>query len=394
MSSLAARRPATRAPRNCVSLPALLHAFGAEALDLQEPEHGKQIVHMAAFHRVQPLLHRALHDAAVELAPPAQRELDEAVRENLFRNLNLCRELLRVVQRLREAGILALPFKGPALSAMLWGSPELRQSVDLDVLALPEQLRRALPLVASLGYKPLLDLANGELARHMRIASELQFDRSDSQVLLELQWRIARRCNAISLEVPELWTRLQRQTFCGEQIAALSPEDLLLVLCVHGWRHAWSRLAWVADVAQLVCVSEIDWEVVWRRAEEHSLRRITQIGLALAHRQLGVAAPGIEERIAHDATIARLVTDITARQRRCEETGDNDWHRFTLAARDSSGDRLRQLTLFTFGSGLGEREVVHLPRALAPFYFLVRAGRLTARAARLFSPTPGKGGRG
>src|SRR5262249_24200739 len=95
------------------------------------------MVKLARSHGLLPLLHRALSEADAPIAEPARRELEEAARRTLFRDMNLCRELVRVIEALRAAAVVALPFKGPALSAMLWGAPELPQSVDLDVLVLP-----------------------------------------------------------------------------------------------------------------------------------------------------------------------------------------------------------------------------------------------------------------
>ena len=48
-----------------------------------------------------------------------------------------------------------LPLKGPLLAQMLYGSPGLRQSGDLDLLVRRKDFERAQVLLKDLGFQPL-----------------------------------------------------------------------------------------------------------------------------------------------------------------------------------------------------------------------------------------------
>lgn len=89
----------------------------------------------------------------------------------------------------------------------------------------------------------------------------------------------------------------------------LCPEDLLILLCVHGSKHAWEQLKWVCDVAELVRRRPaLDWSRVLFQAGEWRCRRLVLLGLAMAHSLFDTAVPRtILQEIEADADIPILV---------------------------------------------------------------------------------------
>ena len=64
------------------------------------------------------------------------------------------------------------------------------------------------------------------------------------------------------------WPERRTVTVAGAEVPNLSPEKTLLVLCMHGSKHAWSRLIWICDVAQLLAACPgLDWNKVNREAK-------------------------------------------------------------------------------------------------------------------------------
>ena len=56
------------------------------------------------------------------------------------RSLRQTGHLLRIVERLREAGVDAMPYKGPVWAQCLYGDVSLRAWQDLDLVAPHDQL--------------------------------------------------------------------------------------------------------------------------------------------------------------------------------------------------------------------------------------------------------------
>jgi hypothetical protein len=62
-------------------------------------------------------------------------------------------ELVRVLKFFAEAGIPAIPLKGPALAQALHGDSSLRTYVDLDILVPRSMVGRAFDLLRPGGYE-------------------------------------------------------------------------------------------------------------------------------------------------------------------------------------------------------------------------------------------------
>ena len=78
--------------------------------------------------------------------------------------------------------------------------------------------------------------------------------RQDEKVLVELHWAITSWTFFFPLNPEHLWERLETGSLEGTPVRTLAPEDLLLILCVHGAKHYWSKLGWICDVAELLRV--------------------------------------------------------------------------------------------------------------------------------------------
>jgi hypothetical protein len=89
---------------------------------------------------------------------------------------------------------------------------------------------------------------------------------------------------------------------------SLSPEDGLLVLCVHGSKELWSKLQWIVDVAGYVRAHpQLDWTDVVRQAEAQGCRRMLAVGLMLGQSLLDAAVPAnVLEDLSTDRAAATL----------------------------------------------------------------------------------------
>ena len=70
------------------------------------------------------------------------------------------------------------------------------------------------------------------------------------------------------------------------------PENLLIVLCVHGSKHAWEQLKWICDIAELVRTHpDLQWEHMLASASDLRCRRMVLLGLSLARQWYEVDLP-------------------------------------------------------------------------------------------------------
>ena len=242
------------------------------------------LIQTALRHKLMPLLYRHLRDLGFELIPESSRErLKSLFHTNARRNIFIATELFRVLNLLRENGIPAIPYKGLVLAAALYGDPGLRQIGDLDFLVRRQDVPKARDLLLSLGYRSQDELPPGQEAAYLRSQSEYNLVHPDRVLLAELHWAISPKHFSFSFNTASLWERVGSTTLLDVEVPDLAPEDLLLILCVHGAKHLWERLEWICGVAELVRMNpELPWGQMMESATHTVSRRVVLLGLTLA----------------------------------------------------------------------------------------------------------------
>ena len=332
----------------------------------------------AKFHGLIPVLSPRLLRQITSVPERVRFELQQASRSALEGTLALSGELVRVLRNLNAAHVECIPFKGPALAAELWGNFTLRQSMDIDLLVRPAHVGQAVEVLRGCGYTPEADWK-----RLFPRAVELQLKKAGMPPL-ELQWGIAPKCFAIDLELDACWQRARRAEFGGQPTMAFAPEDLMLILSIHGWKHAWNRLLWIADVARLLRKSTaLDWTALSARARTSGTESILLLGALLAQKLFGVMLPDkIAGRVLSARQITSLADESISYMQGLIQPTYIGWHRYMLLARERRIDRIRHVSRFLLTPGLGDWDTVRLPKFVTPLYRLVRLARVGQVAAQ------------
>src|SRR5713226_4488948 len=197
-----------------------------------------EVIRLAEHHGVFPLAARNLielgrvkdgHGLPLEV----ERSLRSAYEENLRRSLWFAAELARIMQHFERWQLRALPYKGPALAQSLYRDLGLRSFSDLDFLISPADFERAKRALAEIGYRPSGEFTAAAERLWLRTGYERSFDSAAGKNLVELQWALLPHFYAVDLDVDDLLARAGRTVFGGCKVPCLSPEDSLLMLCVH-----------------------------------------------------------------------------------------------------------------------------------------------------------------
>src|ERR1051326_440923 len=210
---------------------------------------------LARRHSIVPLVYVQLdHGPPEVLAKFKQHYI-----ENSARNTVLAAELCRLINLFSNAGIDAIPYKGPALALFAYGNIALRRFVDLDVIVKKADVAKACEILLNEGYTPSKSLSPAQQELLLRTQHNIQFSRDNHRLLLELHWEVAPHLFASTVNGERLWQDLITLDLNGTPVKTFSAEDLLFALCVHGSRHLWERLGWICDVAELLTRHTLDW---------------------------------------------------------------------------------------------------------------------------------------
>ncbi len=251
-----------------------------------------------------------------ELNSPAPPDIRETLREWERRQtvfaLSLIAEMFRLLGRLAGLGIEALVTKGPALSVRCYGEPGRRQYGDLDLIVRDKDIRRSTEAMIALGYTPTVPLSAIQASK---FPGEYAFHKPGTQLLVEFHTERTFRYHPRRLPIEELFERCAYVAIDGREIPALSIEDELVLICVHGAKHFWERLMWIGDVGALVSKKNaVDWDRARAAAREVGAERILRLGLRLAMDVVGAELPEqVAAQVRSDSVVARLATQITKR---------------------------------------------------------------------------------
>src|SRR5713226_3756143 len=197
-----------------------------------------EVLRLAEYHGVLPLAARNLIEHGRDLPPEVERSLRSAYEANLRRSLWFAAELARIMEHFERRQLRALPYKGAVLAQSLYRDPGLRSFSDLDFLISSADFDRAKQALAEIGYRPSATLnpaIESPAAERLwlRTGYECSFDSAAGKNLVELQWALLPHFYAVDLDVDDLLARAGRTVVGGYEVPSLSPEDSLLVLCLH-----------------------------------------------------------------------------------------------------------------------------------------------------------------
>jgi hypothetical protein len=287
------------------------------------------VVSTLASHGLVPLAYRHFVAGDSALPPSLHAELSVEFRRHACSRFYFARSLRAILNVLDARGIAARPFKGPALAIQLYGNFAMRQYGDLDVLVMPSQMDAAVDALAAEGLvecPPPLDPAQERYLRRTRHSLELRL--ADGNTLVEMHWAVADRFHGVDLDVGWLMQEPQTIDLLGRRTLAIGGDRLLLALCLHGAKHLWERLIWLAEIAALIQTDRsIDWARAFRIADRIDLGRSFRACLLLVREHFGVAPPPLWSRALDvDPDAHRLASALDAR----------------LCAPDAGRDRLRE----------------------------------------------------
>ena len=277
---------------------------------LARAANGPRLLELAAEHGILASLAARLGKMDGDSVPRETRQaLLDGQRAQNFVTLRMTAELFRILDQFASAGIGALVVKGPVLAVRAYGDPAMRSYGDLDLLVRRRDIRRATELMIASGYQPAVPLRAIDAGK---IPGQYLFSKPDSRLLIELHNDFTLRYFPRRLPLERFFERQIRVQLDSREVPALSVEDELVLICVHGAKHLWERLMWIADVAALVSrQSNLDWERAAVSAREVGAERMLRVGLQLAATLLKARMPdAVLAKVNSDRAAARLANQI------------------------------------------------------------------------------------
>jgi hypothetical protein len=345
-----------------------------------------EVLRVGEEHSMLPTLFVRLVESGAEVPQGALERLESAYRRNAFHCMANGAELIGLLRAFRHAGIeQAVPFKGVVLGATAYGNWTSRHAGDVDILISQRDRERAEAVMRENGFElrnPLGPDGNPAACRFY----ESHFERDRDGMVVELRWQLdleqPRFTRVLGMEW--LWPHRKKMILAGEEIEALDAHVTLVLLCMHGSKHLWTRLLWISDVARLLESNpNLDWRIVRREARKTGLGHVLAWGVLLAHRIAEADVnPKVLRRFEADRGTCRMAQHVEEHLFDAPGTVPESSTPYTIQMLDWK-DRARLVSMDMLRPNKRDYAVVRLPKLLHGLYYLIRPFRLLLdRSAR------------
>jgi Uncharacterised nucleotidyltransferase len=341
------------------------------------------VIEIAKHHAVLPLVNRYLsYECSSVMPADAMSKIRTQSQLVALYNRHLTAELVRLTGLLKAAGIAAIAFKGPVLAAMAYGSIDLRQFVDLDILVRQTDLPRIAEILTAERYLSPHTRREG-LATGYFQEYEDAFFAAGRIGAIDVHWKITPRSFRFAPDEEFFWRRAQAVELEFGTVTAIAPEDLLLFICVHAAKHGWVQLGSICDVAETIRARPaIDLMAILDQATTLGSRRIFLTGIYLAHELVGAPIPEDLVAIARNDRAVRALARRIALQL-FNETSHRDTNidPWMVPLRSIEGPRARihYIVRRMLAPTMGDYELIPLPRPLFPLYWAIRPFRMAVQ---------------
>lgn len=334
------------------------------------------LVNNAFAHGVSGLLCNSLLLVPQSLVPESMRHASrEHLKQLEEKNQQQADQLTFILGELNLVNIKAIPFKGPTLAMSAYGQLNLRTFRDLDFLISEKDIQPCIDKLRALGYTNERNLTPRQWLEFVGYnGEEILFGPG---LPLEPHWAFSPRMLAQKVDYEGVWRRAEERIFNLQPILGLSPEDELLVLCIHGCKEGWSKLKWVVDASEFIrSHPALDWELLIDRATAQGLARIVRIGLLISQRLVQVKIPDkINKWIENDRRANRMAMQLANDFFNINKKKPDSWKFsvFHWSMREKLSDRLRYFIRAISQPLVPHFSVIAFPDSL---FFLYRPYRL------------------
>jgi hypothetical protein len=242
---------------------------------------------------VAPLLYRSLESSTprIETPQPVLEALQLSYQQSARRNAKTLAQLAILLDRLGEDKIRVIVLKGAHLAEIVYGDAGLRPMSDVDLWVKEADVPGVEIALQDLGYVSMSGReAALDYSQHRHLAPFVKPGCADVEVHVTLE-----RSPLVRLDEDGMWERAVSTRIGGSEALVLSPEDLLLHLCLHmGFQDRFKvSLRHLCDIPAVIrhFARDLDWDRFVRASRAWRLEKICYYALATAKGLLGAGVP-------------------------------------------------------------------------------------------------------
>jgi len=260
---------------------------------VQEVLDWNYILENGSFYNITPLLFHNLKGIADEHAipEPVMDKLRQSHRFAGLRNMQIYGELRRILRMLKNERIPVMLLKGVALAKTIYPDIALRPMSDIDLLVKKTDLHAVAEVLTKAGYIALLDRPASFYEKHHHLMPYVKWNKS---IMIEIHHNIAPEPLMSRIDADCLWHGTQIVDVAGINALTLSPENMVLHLCIHLSEDFYvERMKILVDVSEAIrCYGKnLNWHSIIGKSNKYKAGDRVYYSLYLAREIMDSVIP-------------------------------------------------------------------------------------------------------
>ncbi len=246
------------------------------------------LIQFAIKHNLAPLLYHRLKTIYPNV------KLHKAYLISARRNIRLYNDFSKIIKALENIPVPVIVLKGAHLAQNVYANIALRPMNDLDILVKKSDLLKVGEKFLEMGYisgTTRVGDIEGICAKYQHLPP---FTKPNA-FPVDIHWTIVLPTSPFIIDIDGVWKRAQPARIAGVEVLVLSPEDLLLHLCLHtSYQHLFRNgLSGFYDIWETLrhYQDEINWEQLMHRSRQWRASKTVYISLYLAKTLFDAAVP-------------------------------------------------------------------------------------------------------
>ena len=261
---------------------------------------------------VAPLLYSRLkkYSRIVTIPGTILQQLEQIYFHTAAKNVLLYNDLSAVCSALGNEGIEVIALKGAHLACAVYDDIGLRPASDLDILVKRRNLRRVEEILFRMGYGPA---ERPGIEEQCTVHHHLIPFTKQGKTPIEVHWTISPANSPFKIDLDGLWERAKRTALGGQPVLLLSPEDLLIHLCLHAsFNHKFDNfeIKNICDISEIILSygNGIDWDKLVTITENCRINKYVYSTLSLTESLLGTKMPvSMRSLFTHDHADTQMI---------------------------------------------------------------------------------------
>jgi hypothetical protein len=239
-----------------------------------------KLTQLSSFNGVAPLLYKNLKPLKI-IPEEVLSKLRNIYLSSIAENLQKTTETLKILQALKDKGIVAISIKGAIASEIIFEDPGLYYGTDIDILVRPSDLHQVKQILIDSGY------SYDEMAEKAMLASHYHLVFYNHRHTVEVHWNLVKRYFDIP---PEFWWHdAQKGKYEDIDILFLSLEKYLMYTVFRLFSHMFYPLKFFVLISEISnkYYGSINWDQFASEIKKYKMMRLTTFTFKILNEFLG-----------------------------------------------------------------------------------------------------------